>query len=84
MDDRVDLLEATRQHLSLSLSDLWWDYFKIGGMGTQLEIEAVLYHALIPTDQDYDLLAVALNERSVQLGGGYVIPYSTDPDDWNA
>ena len=41
-----------------------------------LELEAYLYGALQPSTAEHDVLAQALNERFVQLGGIYTIPYS--------
>lgn len=80
MDDAVDLLERARQGLDLSVSDLWWRYFAIGGISTELELEAILYKALIPSPVDLDMLAVALNERFSELGGDHPLPYSDDAD----
>lgn len=78
MDDAIDVLERARQGLGLSVSDLWWRYFAIGGMSTELEVEAVLYKALIPTAADLDMLSAALNERFSELGGDHPLPYSDD------
>ncbi len=78
MDDAIDLLDKARRGLGLSVSDLWWLYFAVGGMSTELEIEAILYRALIPTATDHDMLAVALNERFSELGGDHPVPYSDD------
>ncbi len=74
----VDPLEKARRGLGLSVEDLWWRYFAIGGMSTELEIEAILYQALVPTESDRDMLAVALNERFSELGGDHPLPYSED------
>jgi hypothetical protein len=41
-------------------------------------MEAYLYGALRPTAAEYDVLVHALNERFVELGGSYTIPYSDD------
>jgi hypothetical protein len=78
MDDEIDLLEKARRGLQMSVPDLWWRYFSIGGMSTELEVEAILYQALVPTEADRDYLAVALNERFQELGGDHPIPYSDD------
>jgi hypothetical protein len=78
VEDVIDPLEAARRELSLSVSDLWWRYFAVGGMSTELEVEAILYRALVPTGPDRDILAVALNERFRELGGDHPIPYSDD------
>ena len=74
----VNRLENARKELSLSHSDLWWRYFALGGMSSELEIEAILYQALVPTELDSDLLAVALNERFTELGGDHPLPYADD------
>jgi hypothetical protein len=76
--DKIDPLEKARRVLKLSVSDLWWRYFAIGGMGSELELEAILYQALVPNDNERDTLAVALNERFSELGGDHPIPYSDD------
>jgi hypothetical protein len=78
VDDVLDPLEQARRGLELSVSDLWLRYFAIGGMSSELEVEAILYQALRPTDADRDTLAVALNERFRELGGDHPIPYSDD------
>ena len=74
----VDPLEKARRGLDLSVSDLWWRYFAIGGMSTELEVEAILYKALVPTEGDRDMLSVALNERFRELGGDHPMRYSDD------
>ena len=78
MPDTIDPLEQARRGLGLSVSDLWWRYFALGGMSTELEIEAILYQVLVPTTEDRDVLAVALNERFSELGGDHPLPYSDD------
>ena len=47
-------------------------------MGTALEVEAILYGALVPVVHDRDVIAVAINERFAELGGDHPIPYSDD------
>jgi hypothetical protein len=79
--DVVDPLETARREVGLSVSQLWWRYFAIGGMSSELEIEAILYNALVPSISDRDLLAVALNERISELGGDHPIPYSSDDEE---
>ena len=73
-----DELEQARQEVGLSISELWVRYFAVGGMGTPLEMEAVLFGALVASPPDRDLLAVALNERFSELGGDHPVPYSDD------
>lgn len=74
----VDPLEKARRGLDMSVSDLWWRYFAIGGMSTELEVEAILYQALVATEGDRDMLSVALNERFSELGGDHPMRYSDD------
>lgn len=73
-----DVLERARQEVGLSVSALWLRYFALGGMNSPLEVEAVLFGALVADPPDRDLLAVALNERFSELGGDHPIPYSDD------
>jgi len=80
VDDAIDPLEKARRDADLSVSELWWRYFALGGMRNELEIEAILYEALIPTVSDRDLLAVALNERISELGGDHPVAYSDDEE----
>lgn len=70
--------EQARRSLGLSVGDLWFRYFSLGGMSTALEVEAFLYGALRAEPHNQDLLAVALNERFAELGGDHPIPYSGD------
>ena len=66
MTTAVDPLEIARRHLGLTGPELWIRYFAVGGMSSPLEVEAILYGALVPTDHDRDLLAVAINERCAE------------------
>jgi hypothetical protein len=74
----LEVLEQGRLDVGLSLGELWFRYFELGGMSTALEVEAYLYGALIPTPHDGDVIAAALNERFAELGGDHPIPYSDD------
>jgi hypothetical protein len=76
--DQVDDLEQARRDVGLSIGDLWMRYFALGGMSSALELEAILYGALIADPHDRDVLAVALNERFAEMGGDHPIPYSDD------
>lgn len=80
MDSRIDSMNQARRRLDLSVSDLWWRYFAIGGISTELELDAILHGALTSCGADLDMLAVALNERFSELGGGHPLPYSDDAD----
>jgi hypothetical protein len=70
-----DSLDLFRQQADLSRGELWLRYFELGGMSTAFQLEAFLYGALRPTPHDHDVLAHALNERFVELGGNHPVPY---------
>ncbi|MEO7369924.1 MAG: hypothetical protein ABIZ69_03620 [Ilumatobacteraceae bacterium] len=78
MADHVDVLELARRQVGLSIPELWMRYFALGGMGTSLELEAILFQALVADPHDRDVLSVALNERFAEMGGDHPIPYSDD------
>lgn len=78
MSESLDVLEQARREVGLSVADLWMRYFALGGMSTPLELEAILYAALIAGPHDRDVVAVALNERFSELGGDHPIAYSDD------
>lgn len=77
----LDVLDRFRRDAVLSHGELWLRYFELGGMSTGLQVEAYLYGALRPTRHDHDIIAHALNERFVELGGNYPVPYAEDDDD---
>jgi hypothetical protein len=80
--ETLDALELARRDIGISIVDLWYFYFGLGGMGTPLEIDAFLNGALVATTDDRDLLAVALNERYAENGGDHPLPYSSDDPDY--
>jgi hypothetical protein len=71
----VDELDRYRQDAGLSHGELFLRYFELGGMSTALELEAFLYGALDPRAHDREVIAHALNERFVELGGNHPVPY---------
>lgn len=81
MVEHTDVLERARIDVGLSVSDLWFRYFALGGMGTALEVEGYLLGALEADEHDHDLLAVALNERFSELGGDHPVAYVDDQPD---
>lgn len=78
-DQPGDALDRARQQAGLSQGELWLRYFGLGGMTPALEVEAILYGALEPTDHDRDVVVHALNERFTELGRNHPVPYSQDP-----
>ncbi len=77
----LDVLEHARRDVGLTVGDLWMRYFALGGMSTALEVEAMLYGALVAITHDRDMLAVALNERYAELGGDHPLAYTDDEFD---
>ena len=78
MPDQLDVLEQARRDIGLSIPDLWMRYFALGGMSTALELEAILFSALVADIHDRDVLTVAINERFAEMGGDHPISYSDD------
>ncbi len=74
----VDELDRFRRKAGLSHGELWLRYFELGGMSTGLELEAFLYGMLLPSTHDRDVIAHAINERFVELGGNHPVGYSSE------
>ena len=72
----ADVLDQYRRDAGLSHSELWLRYFGLGGMSNAMELQAFLYGALRPRAHDREVIAQALNERFVELGGNHPVPYS--------
>jgi hypothetical protein len=81
MVDPTDVLDRFRLDAGLSHGELWLRYFELGGMSTAIQLEAILYGALAPSSRDHDMIAHALNERFVELGGNHPVPYAADDAD---
>ena len=73
-----DLLNQARTKAGLTHGELWLRYFELGGMSTAFQLEAYLFGALQPTSRDHNVIAHALNERFVELGGNHPVPYDDD------
>ena len=78
MTEIVDVLKQARRDLGLSVDDLWLRYFALGGVNVALEVEAILFGALVSDDHNRDLIAVALNERFFELGRDHAVRYAGD------
>jgi hypothetical protein len=72
------VLDAYCQEAGLSLGELWLRYFELGGMCAGFELEAFLQGLQIPSAYDHDVIALAINERLVELGGRAAVPYLYD------
>jgi hypothetical protein len=71
----ADVLNMYCQEAGLSHGELWLRYFELGGMSAGFELEAILDGSLAPSDYDNDIIASAINERLVELGGRPSVPY---------
>jgi hypothetical protein len=76
----LDALDTFRQEAGLSHGELWLRYFELGGMSTGLELEAFVYGIIAPSSHDHDVIAHAINERFVELGGNHPVPYRDQTD----
>jgi hypothetical protein len=77
----IDQLDIFRQEAGLSHGELWMRYFELGGMSSGFEVETFLYGLTGPTSHDHDVIATALNERFVELGGNHPVAYLEHLDD---
>jgi hypothetical protein len=75
---RGEALDRARQAAGLTHGELYLRYFELGGMSSPLEVEAFCYGALQPDAHNHDVIAHALNERFVELGGDHPVPYSDE------
>jgi hypothetical protein len=76
-----NVLDLARLKLGLSQGDLWFHYFKLGGMSSELDVEAFLADILEPSAHDHDLIAHALNECFTEIGQNHPVPYLADEPD---
>lgn len=74
----ADAFDQGRTDAGLSHAELFLRYFELGGMSSALQLEAFVYGALRPSAHDHDVIAHALNERFVELGGNHPVAYSDD------
>jgi len=77
-EPQIRVLDKARLDVGLTHGELWLRYFELGGMSPTLEVEAILAGALLPSDHDHNVLAHALNERYVELGGNHPVAYHDD------
>jgi hypothetical protein len=75
MQPPTDLLDLHCREAGLSYGELWLRYFELGGMRAGFELEAFLHGLQVPSMYDHDIIALAINERLVELGGQPVVPY---------
>jgi hypothetical protein len=72
---QLDVLDVYCREAGLSYGELWLRYFELGGMCAGFEVEAFLHGLRAPSEYDHDIIALAINERLVELGGHHAVPY---------
>lgn len=72
------VLEAARVQAGLSVSELWIAYFALGGTETAGAVRAYLGSEIDVPLIDFDVMAQAINERFMDLGGDHPTPYRED------
>ncbi len=77
-EEEPDQFDKFRRDAGLTRGELWLRYFELGGMSSAFQMEAFLYGALTPSPHDHNVIAHALNERFVELGGNHPVPYTGD------
>jgi hypothetical protein len=77
-DRPIDVRDHYRGDAGLSHGELWFRYFELGGMSSAFELQAILSGALCPSAHDHDVIAHAINERFVELGGNHPVSYVRD------
>ena len=60
---------------SCRTEDLWLRCLALGSTNSLIQLEAFLHGALRPTPHEFNLVAVAVNEHVVDLGGDQFVPY---------
>ena len=74
-DPQVQLIDLFRRHACLSIDDFWVRCFELGSINTPWELDAFLHEASRPTDNEHNLMALALNEYFVEIGVNQTVPY---------
>jgi hypothetical protein len=68
-------LEVARQQAALSMSELWFAYLGLGGMAMPAELHAYVLGVARPDRHEYNVLALALNERFADMELDHPVPY---------
>jgi hypothetical protein len=68
-------LHAARLEASLSVEDLWLRYFALGGEEDPIEVDGYLMGLRELSWQQHNVLALALNERFMELSRNHPVPY---------
>ena len=73
------VLEASRDMLDMSVIDLWWRFFALGGSIDAYQLSDYLAGRTGATDDVHDTIVHALNETFSERGHDYSpVPYRHD------
>lgn len=73
-----DRLETGRVLASLSVTQLWWGYFSIGGCSSLEMVHGVLAGVEPLSALEYDMYAQALNDHFTEAGMDHPVPFSDE------
>jgi hypothetical protein len=68
-------LESARQTLGITVLDLWWTYFALGGAGDAYQLDDYLHGRSTATHATHNTIAQALNETFSDRGQNHPVPY---------
>ncbi len=68
-------LEVAREQAGLPIGDLWLRYFGLGGTATPNQLSAALDGDALLDRHQYNVVAVALNERFMELELDHPVVY---------
>ena len=74
-DSRHHLFEAARTEAVWTIQQLWVGYLAVGGTRDAFDIEAYLYGLGPLSEDEQDVLALAVNERLDDLYRAACVPY---------
>jgi hypothetical protein len=60
----------------MSVDEVWLRQISVGGAAASIEVEAYLLGLLQPSRYQHDVLAQAINEHFIALGGDHPVAYS--------
>jgi hypothetical protein len=75
---QIQVVEQYRQYAVLSVEELWLRCFELGGMNTQLQLDAFLHGITRPTPHEHNLMALALNQYFMEFDLSQFAPYIED------
>ena len=75
-------LNAARALAELSVEELWWRYFALGGSAAPEVLSEALSEEGSQPVPDIDVLIHALNERFAERGLDHALPYTDEPEGW--